>query len=30
MAPPTKRFSGMEDLMRENSGNWFSMTERKE
>jgi catechol 2,3-dioxygenase-like lactoylglutathione lyase family enzyme len=29
MQPPTERFYGIEALMRDNSGNWFSMTQRK-
>jgi catechol 2,3-dioxygenase-like lactoylglutathione lyase family enzyme len=29
MSPPTDRFYGIEALVRDNSGNWFSMTERK-
>jgi catechol 2,3-dioxygenase-like lactoylglutathione lyase family enzyme len=28
--PPTERFYGIEALLKDNSGNWFSMTERKE
>ncbi len=28
--PPTERFYGIEALMKDNSGNWFSMTQRKE
>lgn len=28
--PPTERFYGIEALLKENSGNWFSMTESKE
>ena len=27
--PPTDRFYGIEALMKDNSGNWFSMTQRK-
>jgi catechol 2,3-dioxygenase-like lactoylglutathione lyase family enzyme len=27
--PPTERFYGIEALMKDNSGNWFSMTESK-
>ena len=27
--PPTERFYGVEALMKDNSGNWFSMTETK-
>jgi catechol 2,3-dioxygenase-like lactoylglutathione lyase family enzyme len=27
--PPTERFYGIEALMKDNSGNWFSMTETK-
>jgi len=27
--PPTERFYGTEALMKDNSGNWFSMTETK-
>jgi catechol 2,3-dioxygenase-like lactoylglutathione lyase family enzyme len=30
MSPPTDRFYGIEALMRDNSGNWFSMTQRKQ
>jgi catechol 2,3-dioxygenase-like lactoylglutathione lyase family enzyme len=29
MSPPTDRFYGIEALFKDNSGNWFSMTERK-
>jgi catechol 2,3-dioxygenase-like lactoylglutathione lyase family enzyme len=29
MAPPAERFYGIEALFKDNSGNWFSMTERK-
>jgi len=29
MAPPADRFYGIEALFKDNSGNWFSMTERK-
>jgi catechol 2,3-dioxygenase-like lactoylglutathione lyase family enzyme len=29
MSPPTERFYGIEALFKDNSGNWFSMTERK-
>lgn len=29
VSPPTERFYGIEALMRDDSGNWFSMTERK-
>ena len=29
-SPPTERFYGIEALFKDNSGNWFSMTERKE
>lgn len=29
MQPPTERFYGIEALMKDNSGNWFSMTQRK-
>lgn len=29
MTPPTDRFYGIEALARDNSGNWFSLTERK-
>jgi predicted enzyme related to lactoylglutathione lyase len=29
MAPPADRFYGIEALMRDNSGNWFSMTQPK-
>ncbi len=28
--PPTGRFYGIEALMKDNSGNWFSMTQPKE
>ena len=28
--PPTERFYGIEALMKDNSGNWFSMTQPKE
>jgi catechol 2,3-dioxygenase-like lactoylglutathione lyase family enzyme len=28
LQPPTERFYGIEALMRDNSGNWFSMTQR--
>ena len=28
MSPPTERFYGIEALLKDNSGNWFSMTER--
>lgn len=28
-SPPTERFYGIEAIMKDNSGNWFSMTERK-
>jgi catechol 2,3-dioxygenase-like lactoylglutathione lyase family enzyme len=28
-SPPTDRFYGVEALMRDNSGNWFSLTEPK-
>jgi len=28
--PPTERFYGIEALFKDNSGNWFSLTERKE
>jgi hypothetical protein len=27
--PPTERFYGIEALMKDNSGNWFSMTQPK-
>jgi predicted enzyme related to lactoylglutathione lyase len=30
MAPPADRFYGIEALMRDNSGNWFSMTQPKQ
>jgi predicted enzyme related to lactoylglutathione lyase len=30
MQPPTERFYGIEALLRDDSGNWFSMTQRKE
>ena len=30
MAPPTERFYGIEALLKDNSGNWFSMTQRKQ
>jgi len=30
MSPPTERFYGIEALMKDNSGNWFSMTQPKE
>jgi len=26
--PPTERFYGIEALMRDNSGNWFSLVQR--
>jgi catechol 2,3-dioxygenase-like lactoylglutathione lyase family enzyme len=29
-SPPTERFYGIEALLKDNSGNWFSMTQRKE
>lgn len=29
MSPPTERFYGIEALFKDNSGNWFSMTQRK-
>ena len=29
LTPPTERFYGLEALVRDNSGNWFSLTERK-
>jgi catechol 2,3-dioxygenase-like lactoylglutathione lyase family enzyme len=29
-SPPTERFYGIEALFKDNSGNWFSMTERKQ
>ncbi|MGB5107712.1 MAG: VOC family protein [Candidatus Zixiibacteriota bacterium] len=29
IAPPTERFYGIEAVFRDNSGNWFSMTQRK-
>ena len=28
--PPTERFYGIEALMKDNSGNWFSMTQPRE
>jgi catechol 2,3-dioxygenase-like lactoylglutathione lyase family enzyme len=28
--PPTERFYGIEALMKDNSGNWFSLTQHKE
>ena len=28
--PPTERFYGIEALLKDDSGNWFSMTQRKE
>jgi len=28
LAPPTERFYGIEALFKDNSGNWFSMTQR--
>jgi catechol 2,3-dioxygenase-like lactoylglutathione lyase family enzyme len=28
--PPTERFYGIEALLKDNSGNWFSMSQRKE
>jgi len=28
-APPVERFYGIEAVMKDNSGNWFSLTERK-
>ncbi len=30
MMPPTERFYGIEALFKDNSGNWFSMTQPKE
>jgi catechol 2,3-dioxygenase-like lactoylglutathione lyase family enzyme len=30
MSEPTDRFYGIECLMRDNSGNWFSVTQRKQ
>ncbi len=30
MAPPADRFYGIEALMKDNSGNWFSMTQHKQ
>jgi catechol 2,3-dioxygenase-like lactoylglutathione lyase family enzyme len=30
MGPPAERFYGIEALMKDNSGNWFSMTQPKE
>jgi catechol 2,3-dioxygenase-like lactoylglutathione lyase family enzyme len=29
LAPPTDRFYGIEALFKDNSGNWFSLTQRK-
>jgi len=29
MSPPTERFYGVEALLKDNSGNWFSMTQPK-
>jgi len=29
LSPPTERFYGIEALMKDNSGNWFSVTEPK-
>ena len=29
MSPPTERFYGVEAMMKDDSGNWFSMTQRK-
>jgi catechol 2,3-dioxygenase-like lactoylglutathione lyase family enzyme len=29
MQPPTERFYGIEALVRDNSGNWFSLVQRK-
>ena len=29
MSPPTERFYGIETLFKDNSGNWFSMTQPK-
>jgi catechol 2,3-dioxygenase-like lactoylglutathione lyase family enzyme len=29
LAPPAERFYGIEALFKDNSGNWFSMTQRK-
>ena len=29
LSPPTERFYGIEALFRDNSGNWFSMCQRK-
>lgn len=29
MQPPTERFYGIEALLKDDSGNWFSMTQRK-
>ncbi|MBI3721863.1 MAG: VOC family protein [Fimbriimonas ginsengisoli] len=28
-SPPTERFYGIEAVMKDNSGNWFSLTQRK-
>ena len=30
MSPPTERFYGIEALFKDNSGNWFSMSQHKE
>jgi hypothetical protein len=30
LSEPTERFYGIEATLRDNSGNWFSMTERSE
>ena len=30
MAPPEDKFYGIEALMKDNSGNWFSLTQQKE
>ena len=29
VSPPKERFYGTEAIIRDNSGNWFSLTERK-
>jgi hypothetical protein len=29
MSPPSEQFYGVEALFKDNSGNWFSMTQRK-
>ncbi len=29
VAPPEEKFYGVEAIVRDNSGNWFSLTQRK-